>query len=62
MDGASPLVVELAGGETVPADVVVVGIGVTPRTDWLEDSGLTIENGVVCDDRLFAADGDRGRR
>ena len=26
-------------------------------TGWLEDSGLTIENGVVCDDRLFAADG-----
>jgi 3-phenylpropionate/trans-cinnamate dioxygenase ferredoxin reductase subunit len=25
--------------------------------DWLEDSGLTVDNGVVCDDRLFAADG-----
>ena len=40
-----------------PADVVVVGIGVVPTTDWLADSGLTIDNGVVCDDRLFAADG-----
>ena len=28
-----------------------------PSTDWLTDSGLTLENGVVCDDRLFAADG-----
>ena len=55
--GASPLVVELSGGETVPADVVVVGIGVTPCTDWLMDSGLSIQNGVVCDDKLFAADG-----
>ena len=54
---ASPLVVELSGGETVPADVVVVGIGVTPCTDWLADSGLSIQNGVVCDDKLFAADG-----
>ena len=54
---SAPLVVELADGETVPADVVVVGIGVAPYTDWLADSGLTIENGVVCDDRLFAADG-----
>jgi 3-phenylpropionate/trans-cinnamate dioxygenase ferredoxin reductase subunit len=51
------LVVELDGGETFEAEVVVVGIGVVPVTDWLADSGLTVENGVVCDDRLFAADG-----
>jgi 3-phenylpropionate/trans-cinnamate dioxygenase ferredoxin reductase component len=54
---AGRLVVELEGGETFPADVVVVGIGVIPATDWLADSGLTVDNGVVCDDRLFAADG-----
>jgi len=62
VDAAAPrtagrLVVELEGGETFPADVVVVGIGVIPATDWLADSGLTVDNGVVCDDRLFAADG-----
>ncbi len=51
------LVIDLAEGEPLPADVVVVGIGVVPTTDWLTDSGLTLENGVVCDDRLFAADG-----
>ncbi len=55
--GPRRLVVELHGGEMFPADVVVVGIGVVPTTDWLADSGLTIDNGVVCDDRLFAADG-----
>jgi 3-phenylpropionate/trans-cinnamate dioxygenase ferredoxin reductase subunit len=54
---ANGLVVELGGGEAVAADVVVVGIGVVPSTDWLIESGLTIENGVTCDDRLFAADG-----
>ena len=54
---AGGLVVELAGGEALPADVVVVGIGVVPTTGWLAGSGLTLENGVVCDDRLFAADG-----
>ena len=54
---SSPLAVALSDGETVPADVVVVGIGVAPSTDWLAGSGLSIENGVVCDDRLFAADG-----
>ena len=54
---AGGLVVELAGGEALGADVVVVGIGVVPTTGWLAGSGLTLENGVVCDERLFAADG-----
>lgn len=51
------LEIELEGGEVLQADVVVVGIGVVPAVSWLEASGLTIENGVVCDERLFAADG-----
>jgi len=56
-DGGRGLVVDLDGGEALEADVVVVGIGVAPAVGWLEGSGLTLENGVVCDDRLFAADG-----
>jgi 3-phenylpropionate/trans-cinnamate dioxygenase ferredoxin reductase component len=56
-DAATGLVVEVDGGESFLADVVVVGIGVIPSTDWLADSGLTVDNGVVCDDRLYAADG-----
>ena len=55
--GNGGLIVETADGERLEADVVVVGIGVAPAVDWLQDSGLTLENGVVCDDRLFAADG-----
>jgi NADPH-dependent 2,4-dienoyl-CoA reductase/sulfur reductase-like enzyme len=51
------LIVELNDGEALDADVVVVGIGVAPAVGWLEDSGLELDNGVVCDDRLFAADG-----
>jgi len=54
-DGAAGRV-ELADGTSVPADVVVVGIGVAPATEWLEGSGLTLDNGVVCDEALFAAD------
>jgi 3-phenylpropionate/trans-cinnamate dioxygenase ferredoxin reductase subunit len=49
--------VELADGTSVAADVVVVGIGVAPATDWLAGSGLVLDNGVVCDEGLFAADG-----
>jgi 3-phenylpropionate/trans-cinnamate dioxygenase ferredoxin reductase subunit len=51
------LVVALSGGDSIEAHVVVVGIGVLPSVGWLDASGLTLENGVVCDDRLFAADG-----
>jgi NADPH-dependent 2,4-dienoyl-CoA reductase/sulfur reductase-like enzyme len=47
--------VRLADGEVVEADVVVVGVGVVPATDWLEGSGLTIDNGVVCDTSCCAA-------
>jgi NADPH-dependent 2,4-dienoyl-CoA reductase/sulfur reductase-like enzyme len=29
--------------------VVVVGIGAVPVTEWLEGSGLEIDNGILCD-------------
>ncbi len=44
----------LAGGEWVAADVVVVGVGVAPTTEWLDDSGLELRDGVVCDPTLCA--------
>jgi len=49
--------VELTDGQSLPADVVVVGIGVVPTTDWLADSGLELDDGVVCDEALFCAEG-----
>jgi NADPH-dependent 2,4-dienoyl-CoA reductase/sulfur reductase-like enzyme len=49
--------VELDDGTNLAADVVVVGIGVVPNAEWLDGSGLTVENGLVCDAGLFAADG-----
>ena len=54
--GADPVVVCLADGTRLPADVVVVGIGVSPSVGWLEGSGLTLDNGIVCDGALFATD------
>jgi NADPH-dependent 2,4-dienoyl-CoA reductase/sulfur reductase-like enzyme len=57
-DGAGRVAgVQLGSGETLPADVVVVAIGAVPATDWLADSGLRVDNGVVCDTRCRAADG-----
>lgn len=49
----------LDGEEVVEADVVVVAIGATPETGWLEGSGLELANGVVCDSACFAINGDR---
>ena len=49
--------VDLDDGTTIDADVVVVGIGTVPATNWLDDSGLALSNGVVCDDDGRAADG-----
>lgn len=51
--------VRLHDGTVVPADTVVIGIGVSPCTDWLEGSGVDLVDGVVCDERLrVMADGE----
>ncbi|MEU9453958.1 FAD-dependent oxidoreductase [Streptomyces sp. NPDC048277] len=49
--------VRLATDEVLPADVVAVSIGAVPATQWLEGSGLDLDNGVVCDSRCRAAEG-----
>lgn len=40
--------VALTDGEVLPAELVVVGIGASPTTEWLGDCGLPIEDGVEC--------------
>jgi len=58
VDGVEKVVgVALTDGTTVAAEVVVIGIGVTLNTQWLEGSGLTIDDGVVCDNTLLATPG-----
>jgi NADPH-dependent 2,4-dienoyl-CoA reductase/sulfur reductase-like enzyme len=46
--------VALADGTSVPADVLVVGIGVSPNVAWLDGAGLTLDDGVVCGPDLGA--------
>ena len=41
--------VRLTDGSQLPADLVLIGLGVTPATDWLKDSGLQVDDGIVCD-------------
>jgi NADPH-dependent 2,4-dienoyl-CoA reductase/sulfur reductase-like enzyme len=49
--------VRLVDDTLIDADLVVVGIGVTPNTGWLEGSGLALDDGVVCDATTRAAPG-----
>ncbi|WP_043288950.1 NAD(P)/FAD-dependent oxidoreductase [Paraburkholderia oxyphila] len=46
--------VRLEDGWELPADIVVVGIGIEPNTEWLAGAGLTISNGLLCDENLNA--------
>ncbi|MGW0877291.1 NAD(P)/FAD-dependent oxidoreductase [Streptomyces sp. NPDC002740] len=45
----------LEDGRSVPADIVVVGVGARPCVEWLEGSGVELDNGVKC-----GADGRTG--
>lgn len=44
----------LGDGTPLDVDVAIVGIGVRPATAWLEGSGLSIDDGVVCDESCLA--------
>jgi len=42
--------VVLGDGTELDAELVVVGIGSHPATEWLEGSGIEVDNGVVCNE------------
>jgi 3-phenylpropionate/trans-cinnamate dioxygenase ferredoxin reductase component len=47
--------VRLEGGRTIDCDLVVVGIGVTPRVELAAAAGLEIDNGILVDELLQTA-------
>ncbi|MCX5561415.1 NAD(P)/FAD-dependent oxidoreductase [Streptomyces sp. NBC_00038] len=47
--------VRLGDGELIDADEVLVAVGSLPNTEWLEGSGLTLGDGLVCDEYCEAA-------
>ncbi|MEV4969812.1 NAD(P)/FAD-dependent oxidoreductase [Streptomyces scopuliridis] len=50
----------LDDGELVEADEILVAVGSSPNTDWLADSGLTVRDGLVCDEYCQAGQGVYG--
>jgi phthalate 3,4-dioxygenase ferredoxin reductase subunit len=50
IDTGTELAVRLADGTRLPARIVLVGIGAVPNDRWLRGSGLTVDDGLVCDE------------
>ena len=50
--------VRLEGGETLPADLIVTGIGVQPDVALAEAAGLDVDDGILVDERLVTSDPD----
>ncbi|TQK70374.1 NAD(P)/FAD-dependent oxidoreductase [Nocardioides sp. SLBN-35] len=49
--------VELGDGRVVPADLVLIGVGVIPNTELAESIGLECDNGIRVDAHALASDG-----
>src|SRR3546814_20114516 len=43
--------ITLASGESIPADLVIVGVGVETNPDFAAAAGLAIDNGIVIDNQ-----------
>jgi 3-phenylpropionate/trans-cinnamate dioxygenase ferredoxin reductase component len=50
--------VELGDGSSVPADAVLIAIGAVPNSEWLADSGLALDPGLICDETMTVAGDD----
>lgn len=48
--------VETTNGEQIPADFVVVGIGIVANTELAASAGLTVDNGIVVNDQCETSD------
>ncbi len=46
----------LGDGSRLPADLVLVGIGVVPNIELARDAGLSVSNGIVVDEHLRTED------
>src|SRR6266446_1989585 len=55
-DGAKVTGVSLSDGRHIPADLVVVGVGVLPNVELAAAAGLPVAAGIIVDDHLLTAD------
>ncbi len=45
-------------GDDIPADLVVIGVGIVPNTELASGAGLEVDNGIVVDDHCRTSDPD----
>ncbi|CDX53479.1 Anthranilate 1,2-dioxygenase system ferredoxin--NAD(+) reductase component [Mesorhizobium plurifarium] len=57
-DDGKEVAITLADGQTVVADLAVIGIGAVPVTALAAEAGLAIDNGIAVDEHLRTADPD----
>jgi 3-phenylpropionate/trans-cinnamate dioxygenase ferredoxin reductase component len=50
--------VHLADGRVIKADTIIAGIGAAPDVKLAADAGLTIENGIACNEYMQTSDAD----
>lgn len=55
-EGGKVASVRTADGRRLPADLVVVGVGIVPNTELAEAAGLDVEGGIVVDEYLTTSD------
>lgn len=48
--------VKCRDGSEIPADVVIIGVGILPTTDLAEAAGLEVDNGILVDDHCRTSD------
>ena len=47
-----------SGGDRLPADTVIIGVGIRPNVRLAADAGLDVDNGIVVDEALRASTDD----
>ena len=55
-DGTKVTGVSLSDGRHVPADLVVVGVGVLPNVELAAEAGLPVASGIIVDEQLLTSD------
>ena len=55
-DGSNVTGVSLSDGRQVPADVVVVGVGVLPNVELAAEAGLPVAAGIIVNEKLLTSD------
>jgi 3-phenylpropionate/trans-cinnamate dioxygenase ferredoxin reductase subunit len=50
--------VELSNGQAIEAEMVILGVGVSPRTKLAEEAGLAVDKGIIVDELLRTSAAD----